>query len=66
MKDNIIITVLEDGTIKSETDRVSQPNHMSAEAFLRDVGRLAGGTVEKKHKHGHTHHHHEQGQEAQH
>ena len=65
-KDTIIITVLDTGLIKTETDKVSQPNHSSAEAFLREVGRLAGGRVEKKHKHGHTWHSHSQEHEAQH
>ena len=59
MSDTIKITVLEDGTIKTETDKVSMPNHANAEAFLRDMGRLAGGPVVRKAKHGfvlsHTH-----------
>lgn len=62
MSDNIIITVLEDGTIKTETDKVSMPNHANAEAFLRDIGRLAGGPITRKHRHGlslaHAHDHH--------
>jgi hypothetical protein len=61
MPDTIKITVLEDGTIKTETDKVSMPNHANAEAFLRDIGRLAGGPVTRKAKHGfvlsHTHTH---------
>lgn len=57
MADIIKVTVLEDGTIKTETDAVSMPNHQNAEAFLRDVGKLAGGLVERKQKHGHTHTH---------
>jgi hypothetical protein len=58
--DKIFISVLPDGTIKTDCDKISQPSHQNAEAFLRDVGRLAGGKVEKKHKHGaawHTHDH---------
>ena len=64
MSDKVTITILDDGTIKLETDKVSMPNHQNAESFLRDVGRLAGGKVERKHKHGavwHQHsHEHEQ------
>ncbi len=69
MGDAITISILDDGTIKTETDKVSMPNHQSAERFLLDVGRLAGGTVTKEHKHGgtwHTHahdHEHEHGNE---
>jgi hypothetical protein len=48
MADTFKITILEDGTIKTETDKVSMPNHANAEAFLREMGRLAGGSVERK------------------
>lgn len=58
--DTIKITVLEDGTIKTETDRVSMPNHANAEGFLALIGRLAGGLIERRAKHGaHFHGHHE-------
>lgn len=64
MADTIRISILEDGLIKVDTDRVSTPNHLSAERFLADVCLKAGGAVTKKHKHGfheHTHEHsHEQ------
>lgn len=59
--DRIKISILEDGTIKTDNDGISQPNHQSAEGFLRDVGRLAGGRTEIKlksaHLHTHTHTH---------
>lgn len=64
--DNITFEILPDGTIKTTTDKVSMPNHANAEAFLREVARLAGGTVERKRRHGHTHshtHEHEHGGE---
>lgn len=70
MADTMQIEILPDGTIKTTTDRVSQPNHQSADAFLREVGRLAGGNTVIKprglhlhsalHAHtqdGHTHSH---------
>ena len=57
MKDIITITIGAEGLIKVETDKVSQPNHMNATMFLRDIGRLVGGKVESKHKHGHAHTH---------
>jgi len=63
MSDTIRITILEDGTIKTETDRVSQANHSNAEGFLRDVARSAGGVLKVNQKVGaHTHdgtHYHE-------
>lgn len=60
--DEIIIEILPDGTIKVTTDRISTPNHASADAFLREVGRLAGGetTIEKNHGSAHAHHHSQQ------
>lgn len=66
MSDTIKIEVLEDGTIKTTTDKVSMPNHANAEAFLREVARLAGGKTERKARHGHIGghvHEHEHGGE---
>lgn len=48
MADQVKITILEDGTIKVETGKISGPNHLNAEQFLREMSRLAGGTVEIK------------------
>lgn len=56
--DTIKITVLEDGTIKTETDRVSMPNHANAEGFLGLIARLCGGKTERRAKHGHAFHSH--------
>ena len=66
MGDTVKISILDDGTIKTETDKVSMPNHQNAENFLRDVGRMAGGKVERKHKHGHHEHSHEHTHEHHH
>jgi hypothetical protein len=62
--DKIQIEILEDGTIKVITDPISGPNHVSAEAFLRQMAQLAGGTTTRerrkdvhRHDHGHTHTH---------
>lgn len=58
--------VLEDGTIRVETSDMGGPNHQSADEFLKEVKRLAGGevTTEKvksththNHQHGGGHHH---------
>lgn len=54
------ITVLPDGRIKVETDAISPALHTTADAFLANLFKLAGGTVERKHKpggSGHGHHH---------
>lgn len=56
--DKIKITILEDGTIKTETDKVSGPNHQNAESFLQNMARLCGGVVSRILKPGgrtHTH-----------
>jgi hypothetical protein len=60
--DKVKITILEDGTIKTETDAVSMPNHSNAEKFLLEIGRLAGGDIERKAKTGHAQHSHDAGQ----
>jgi len=65
--DTLQIEILPDGTIKTTTDKVSMPNHANAEAFLREMARLAGGQTERKHRHGHGHYHsHEHQHEHQH
>lgn len=53
--DAIKITILNDGTIKTDNDGISMPNHQSAEGFLKTVGQLAGGKTEIKMKSGHLH-----------
>ena len=64
--DVIHVEVLQDGTIKTETDSVSEANHSNAEDFLKEMFRLAGGASELEFKrpisveensHGHHHHH---------
>ena len=62
MADKIKITILEDGTIKTETDQVSMPNHSNAEGFLREIAKVAGGAVERRHKRGSALHSHDHGQ----
>lgn len=62
--DTIEVEILEDGTIKTETDVVSAANHATAENFLAEMFRLAGGVSEIVHKRplpiveGHHHHNH--------
>jgi hypothetical protein len=61
MADRIRITILRDGTVKTETDAVSAPNHENADAFLATIRRLQGGTTttetrpEGRHAHVHSH-----------
>ena len=50
--DTMTITVLDDGTLKIETDRISQANHITAEAFLRNADRVCGGKQTRTHKQG--------------
>lgn len=51
------IEILPDGTIKTTTDPISNANHQSAEAFMRDIATLTGGPTSKTARHGHTHQH---------
>lgn len=55
MADKIKITILEDGTIKVETDKISGANHVNAEGFLREMFKMAGGAVSRKLKHAKSH-----------
>jgi hypothetical protein len=57
--DIIEIEVLDDGTIKTSTNKISMPNHQNAEAFLRTTSELAGGKVEVKQKKGSKMHEHD-------
>ena len=50
--DTMKIEILEDGTIRIETDRISAINHTTAEALMRNVAMAAGGQQHRKHKGG--------------
>lgn len=54
--DEMRITILDDGTIKTETNPISPANHASAEAFMNDIARLTGGATNRVRR-GHTHSH---------
>lgn len=73
-QDSISVEILPDGTIKFEVaGHVSMPNHASADSFLREAARMAGGETKRTkrikglrdisagfHEHtsdGHTHEH---------
>ena len=43
MPDTIKIEILEDGTISIDTDSISGQNHVSADSFLAEITKLAGG-----------------------
>jgi hypothetical protein len=60
MADQIKIEILEDGQISIETDKISGKNHASADEFLAEIEKLAGGPILKQKKkgiHRHTHQH---------
>lgn len=50
MPDIINVTILEDGSLKIETDKVSMPNHAGAEALLREVAKAMGGEAKRERK----------------
>jgi hypothetical protein len=58
MADNIQIEILEDGSLKIITDKVSNPNHAGAESLIRELTTGMGGEatrVRRGHVHEHTH-----------
>jgi hypothetical protein len=48
-------TILKGGLVKLETDRVSQPNHMSADRLIKMFHESLGGdtSIERKKTHAH-------------
>ena len=67
--DEMRIEILEDGTIRTTTDGVSQANHQNAEAFLRFVAQMTGGRsarARRKEAQHHHHHHQDGGREHDH
>lgn len=58
-QDKMHVTILEDGRVKVETDRISAAAHTSAENLLSSMEQLLGGQtiVEHKDGRGHTHEH---------
>lgn len=48
MSDRLLVTVLPDGTIRTETGAIGTVNHSSADQFLRDVAILTGGKVTRQ------------------
>ena len=50
--DSMKITILDDGSIKVETDKISAANHMSADKFMEFLRTAGGAPQERKHKHG--------------
>ena len=55
-EDKIEIEILDDGTVRSTTNKVSPANHRTAEEFLADVARMCGGKTERtRRSHGHVH-----------
>lgn len=57
----IKIEILEDGTLKIETDQVGETVHKNAEEMFEFLASHLGGDVKVWKKHGHTGHHHGQG-----
>ena len=55
MADVINVEILEDGTLKITTDRVSMANHGNAEALIRQLVSGSGGNATRVRKTGHAH-----------
>ncbi len=61
MTDRIRITILPGGLVKVETDKVTGPNHLSADRLIRSLEQdLGGETQVQRKRHGvlleHDHH----------
>ena len=47
-EDQVLFEILDDGTISMTTDQVSGVNHLSADSFIRETKKKAGGIATKK------------------
>ena len=59
-QDELKFEILEDGTIRTTSDKISGANHATADAILSAVAKLAGGDVKIERRgtgHSHTHTH---------
>lgn len=59
-EDKFTIEVLDDGTLKIDTDGISPANHKQADELLKTLVTMLGGNmvqVKKKTRHQHTHLH---------
>lgn len=66
MSDTINIEVLDDGTLRISTDKISAGNHRQADELLAALEQMLGAKAEIKHKHGHTHNHTHTHEKAKH
>lgn len=55
--DKIEIEILDSGTVRTSTDKISPANHMSAERFLMNIQGVMGGKVTIRQKLGTPHSH---------
>jgi hypothetical protein len=64
--DKLTCTILENGTVRIDTDKISGPNHSNAEAALQWIAKEMGGDVTRTrrvninqtvHMHDHDHDH---------
>lgn len=58
--DEILFTILEDGTVKMETDKIGSANHAQAERLIASIAKQLGGateTIRKREGHSHSHAH---------
>jgi hypothetical protein len=65
MEDRITFRVLNDGTVRITSDRISGANHASADALVKGVEGLMAGDTEvhrrADHAHAHVHDHAHEG-----
>lgn len=57
MSDIMTVEVLQDGSLKISTDKISMPNHTNAEGLIRELVTGMGGKSHRVRKGMHTHTH---------
>lgn len=64
--DIIDVTILDDGSIKIETDKISPANHVGADALVKTITEKLGGKMKIQPKGGKAHHHHHEHEHKHH
>ena len=59
MPDKMEIEILDDGSLKISTDKISMANHTNAEGLIRELSKAQGGEVIRQKKSGAHYHEHD-------
>lgn len=64
--DEMNLEILEDGSLKIETSKISAANHGNATILVQQIMKNSGGKSKVERRSSHSHHHHKHGEEHHH